>query len=222
MRWAGWVSQDWGGSGRGGLLRALLVGRELAGPEGPPVGKIFWFIYFLGNSFLGSIFEAEFITKPLRKGRWIVHRTIHLNKEVNWGKVKMVKKTNLFRNGRNCSFWTRVLQWATGKSDEGLGWALEGRAWLGSVKIRKTRDRLWKFSKWTKPLQSYKRRSVQLIWWDQPALSCFWEPCLWEPEIKLPKVDIRQPLTSSLSLKKIPALSAFCKSGIYFMEEYRS
>lgn len=51
------------GQGRGG---GLLVGRELAGPEGPHVGKVCFLL--LGNSCLGSVFEAELITKSSTKG----------------------------------------------------------------------------------------------------------------------------------------------------------
>ena len=39
--------------------------------------------------------------------------------------------------------------------------------------------------------------------------------CLWKPLRKSPMADMRQHLTNSLSFKKIPMVSIFCKSGFY-------
>lgn len=56
----------YGHSGGDSLLWALLVGRELTGPECPHVGEICLII--LANNFLGYVCEAEFITKSSGKG----------------------------------------------------------------------------------------------------------------------------------------------------------
>lgn len=51
---------------RGREGRRSAVGKELAGLEGPLAGKFCFFL--LGNSSLGSIFEAELITESSHKG----------------------------------------------------------------------------------------------------------------------------------------------------------
>lgn len=49
---------------------------------------------------------------------------IDLNKEVHWGKLKLVKKMSLFRNSKGITIWAQKLQQAVDESIEGLGQAV--------------------------------------------------------------------------------------------------
>lgn len=63
----------------------------------------------------------------------------------------------------------------------------------------------------TKSVLSHTNSSIQLTLWDHLHLGHLLVP----PLAKLPKADMRQPLISLPSSKKIPTLSIFCQSGIY-------
>lgn len=100
-----------------------------------------------------------------------------------------------------------------------MGWAVFiGRECKGrrtqSVKIKTNGEQLWKLTKKTKTVKSYKKGQFSQFCETNPTwvISC---SCLWKLWVKHPKVDMRQPLVTSFSFKKIPVLPVFYKSGMY-------
>ena len=102
------------------------------------------------------------------------HSLVGLNKMVNWGKLKIIKKMSSCRNRRgnaiqdtNCSK-QQVLRVGEGCTDGQE--SKEGRVHTESVKIKtETSVKIPRAHRMSPVIQS----SVQLVFWDQPHLGYF-------------------------------------------------
>lgn len=105
--------------------------------------------------------------------------TVNLKREVNHDKLKMVTKDEFIRKEQgNCNaghanynklparpsrVCGRLCVWV--RHIKSLSWSL--------IKSKTNGEQLWKFLEQTKPVQSRKESSVQLLLWEQPDLSHF-------------------------------------------------